>query len=86
MSDNHLNIKGSIIHVRGQPVILAHDLAKFYESSVREINQYRVNWRMLAIAIKIIAAFNNDFFVREKKAGSDANRSIKYCFSGQICP
>lgn len=41
MSDNHLNIKGSIVHLRGQPVILAHDLAKFYESGVREINQYR---------------------------------------------
>jgi len=41
MSNNHLNIIGSIVHLRGQPVILAHNLAQFYESSIREINQYR---------------------------------------------
>lgn len=41
MSSDPLNIKSSIVQIRGQLVILASDLAKFYDTSVGEINQYR---------------------------------------------
>jgi len=41
MSDDNLQIKTAIIRLRGQAVILASDLAKFYGATVREVNQYR---------------------------------------------
>ena len=41
MSTDELQIKSAIIILRGQPVILASDLAIFFESSVSVVNQYR---------------------------------------------
>ena len=35
------DIKQAIVIVRGMPVILAHDLARFFETTTKAVNQYR---------------------------------------------
>jgi len=40
-SSNEMTIKQAIVMVQGVPVILASDLAKFYDTTTKAINQYR---------------------------------------------
>jgi len=41
MTSEAANIKGAIVNVRGRPVILANDLALFFETTTNLVNQYR---------------------------------------------